>query len=241
MSNHVHDETNRDDQYDLAYWYPRLAASGVRTPRTIILHRDLDYIGLDEGRKPDGIDALVEDIRNACAEVGYPAFLRTGHTSGKHGWKNTCWVPDALAVPRAIYHLVLESLLADIIGLPLGTWAIRQGLSLDVLFHAFDGTPIAVERRVFFSDHEIACLHPYWPADAIRRADHRMWRSILESSNALVFDGTLSALSQPVFAAFDGAWSLDWARGRDGSWYAIDMAPAARSFHWLGCPNETWL
>jgi len=33
-----------------------------------------------------------------------------------------------------------------------------------------------------------------------------------------------------------GAWSLDWAFATDGTWYAIDMAPAASSFHWPGCP-----
>jgi hypothetical protein len=45
----------------------------------------------------------------------------------------------------------------------------------------------------------------------------------------------LTALSKRVSAAFDGAWSLDWAVDTRGKWWAIDMAEAERSFHWPGC------
>ncbi len=59
----------------------------------------------------------------------------------------------------------------------------------------------------------------------------------LYDMNAIEAPPSLQADSEHISAHFEGAWSLDWARHKDGSWYAIDMAPMQVSYHWPDCPN----
>lgn len=49
----------------------------------------------------------------------------------------------------------------------------------------------------------------------------------------------LEELTIRVASVFEGAWSLDWAKTKNGDWYAIDMALAGSSYHWQECPNKT--
>jgi hypothetical protein len=49
----------------------------------------------------------------------------------------------------------------------------------------------------------------------------------------------LTGLAEKISAAFEGAWSLDFAADTRGKWWAIDMAPASRSSHWPGCPEAS--
>ena len=45
----------------------------------------------------------------------------------------------------------------------------------------------------------------------------------------------LTELAERVSKEFEGAWSLDFAMDKSGVWWAIDMAPAERSYHWPDC------
>ena len=48
----------------------------------------------------------------------------------------------------------------------------------------------------------------------------------------------LAHSSIKVAESFRGAWSLDWAKHKNGDWYAIDMAPMDVSYHWPDCPRS---
>ena len=102
--------------------------------------------------------------------------------------------------------------------------------------------PINKERRCFFKDGEIVCHHPYWPEHAIDGHDPDVddWKEVLARLNHESDDEVdqLRKLTMQVAAAFDGAWSLDWACTSDGLWYAIDMAVAHRSYHDDACPHS---
>ena len=144
--------------------------------------------------------------------------------------------------------LVEFSLCCDFFGLPMGTWVVREFLSLEFAFTAFRGMPVAKERRYFIERGEVFCRHPYWPLDSIQDARGPDGGELtagevgslvcaMNAEESKEID-LLTALSKKVSRTFEGAWSLDWAKTVDGLWMAIDMAPAARSFHWAGCPNE---
>jgi hypothetical protein len=231
-----------NDRNDMRYWFPRLKASGVPVPRTTFVAPPAGLIGILDGEKPDGYDVFIHELGAAARSFGFPVFLRTGHTSHKHGWRSTCFLERCDDIPAHVFNLVEFSECADILGLPYRTWAVREFVPLVSHFTAFDGTPVAVERRVFIRDGKRVCDHPYWPPDAIEghspsRPD---WRHLLADHEeiARLHDSRtqMHAALDRVGSAFpEGYWSVDFAFGRDGTWYAIDMAEGERSFHWPGC------
>ena len=225
------------DKTCLSYWYPILEASGTPTPKTVIIPALIDLSPLLDGETPDGFDGLVAAVRSACADVGYPAFLRTGFGSGKHSWNETCFVRNEIGVPSHIAALVEWGACVDMLGLPTSVWAVREFLRLRHSFTAFDGMPVADEYRFFVRDGAIQCAHPYWPPDSIRDPSSSEWRERLAAHNDAPIPVELTALVERHAKAFDGAWSFDWACTKDGRWVAIDMADAARSFHWPGCEH----
>lgn len=227
-----------EERADLAYWFPKLVESGARVPRTFVVETDVDLWHLLDGDVPDGFAGFEQRLKAAAKEVGYPCFLRTGHYSGKHYWRETCYVPSEDVLGKHVVTLVNESAVVDMWGLPVQTWAVRELLPLAARFTAFHGLPINKERRYFIRDGVVVCHHPYWPPDSILDANGDNWEAKLEELNyesphEVTF---LTSQSEIVSRHFDGCWSLDWAMTDDGLWYAIDMAPGERSFHWPDCP-----
>jgi len=234
-----------EDRNNLAYWYPILADTGVRTPKTEIIETGCYMLELLDGKEPEGFDYLLGGLLNAADLVGgFPIFLRTGHTSGKHQWKYTCYVerPDDLG--QHVADLVEASEFASIFGMPCETWAVREFLKLRSSFTAYEGMPISVEVRSFIHDHQIVCRHNYWTHTALESGNPRDadWnRKWLEMSYMIgMFSSQIRPDVQCVADAFDGDWSVDFALADDGTAYAIDMALAKDSFHWPGCPHNIW-
>jgi hypothetical protein len=232
------------DRNDLAYWFPRLAASGMRVPRTEMVHFEGDLIPLLDGQAVEGFADLVAQVQAAAQRVGgYPAFLRTGYGSGKHQWQRTCYLSGPAVVASHISNLVEWSAVVDFMGLPTKTWVVREFLNLRHDFVAFEGMPVAREFRFFFRDGQVTCKHPYWPPGAIRKANIRegAWQASLEAMSRLEHGEGVMLINQveKVAQHFEGFWSLDLAQLAEGegekSWVAIDMADGDASFHWPGC------
>jgi len=251
-------------------WYP-LIVSLAPTPRTVI-RSGMDLMPLAYGPEgdPNGaleheFDALCEWVGASAAEVGgFPLFLRTGLTSGKHGWRDTCYVPDAGSVESHVSAIIEYSASADFMGLPCDVWAVRELLPTYGLFTAFDGMPVTRERRYFVRDGTVIGHHPYWPPEALERETdpffdpdgivptHRAsiddWRSALDVVNAETPDeiAELTRLTERVGAVLPGAWSVDWLwvhrpATNDSGWYLTDMAWAERSFVWDDYPTAPHL
>jgi hypothetical protein len=230
-----------EDRNDLAYWFPRLQASGVPVPRTEIVRTDVDLMALLDGRMPEGYAGFINDLGAACARIGFPVFLRTGHGSGKHEWSRTCYLAARTCYLSAhVTALVEWSALAHIMGLPTTTWAAREFLHLRHHFTAFRGMPIAREFRAFVADGALQCLHGYWTAVAIRNASIPNWERRLEQQQRVdtYTTAALKPLIERAARQLDGAWSIDFAQRADGAWVAIDAAEAERSFHWPDCPHR---
>jgi hypothetical protein len=229
---------------DMAYWWPILQKVNVWTPPTTLVPAPDGLDCLLDGQLPSGYARFMVDLYAAADAIGYPIFLRTGQTSGKHDWDRTCYVPDAEALSSHVAALVEYSALAHIMGLPTTTWAVREFMSLQHSFIAFRGMPVAREFRAFVRDGKCECLHFYWPEDSIRdpvtitdRQPVDGWRERLRRMAALddMDRRNLTAIAERVGRAFPGYWSIDMAEHLIGSWLVTDMAVGDDSFHMPGC------
>ncbi len=233
------------DRACLSYWFPKLLELGVAVPDTRIVRTELALDEGLEGPMPRGFKVFLSELHAAALEVGgYPAFLRTGHGAAKHGWQQTCRVPSEVYLDRHVMRIVEWSAMTDFVGLSTNVWAMRRMLRLRSSFTAFDNFPVNIERRYFVEAGAVICHHSYWPPAAVAegKPDDSHWKAKLTKMNveSPAEVAHLTRLSEQVARGFlgDGAWSLDWALDEDGTWIAIDMAPAERSFHWAGCTSD---
>lgn len=218
----------------LSTWFPQLERTGVPVPKTIIVRAPGDYKWLWpllDDEIPKGFWPFIEELEQAGDALGWPAFLRTGHTSGKHYWSGTCFVRDASSLPDHVTKLVEFSLMADIRGLPTEVWAMREMLPVPDTFTAFNGLPINRERRYMIRDGQVVRHFPYWPANALRNASVSDWRERLAELNQETPEEIdhLIVLATKVAQAFPGHWSVDFLYTAKG-WCCIDMAEGDKSW-----------
>jgi hypothetical protein len=233
------------DKASLAYWFPILSRTGVRVPATEIVQTDVKLISLLDGKTPDGYGKFIGELMDAARKVANrhgAVFLRTAYVSGKHDWRQTCYVRSVDEIEQHVRALVEWSEVSGFFGLPTTTWAVRQFVPMLSTFRAFPGgMPIGKERRYFIENGQILCHHPYWPHYAIEgHTTDQEWEeklALLNDESDMVERTTLHMLASAAAKAFEGKWSLDFGLGEDGNWWAIDMAPASKSFHWPNCTN----
>lgn len=227
------------DRNSLAFWLPPLEAAGLPVPRTVIVETSADLAAILDGETAEGWGALVRDLRAAGDRIGWPAFLRTGHGSGKHEWSRCCYVADRAALPTHVAALVKWSHLVDFAGLPTDVWAVRELIPTAPLFvcRGYGGFPVVREFRLFVRDGEVEHVQPYWPADAVEQGepDDPDWRAKLARAS-LLGAGTARALialgTRAGVALGGGYWSVDLLEDRDGGWWLTDMAEGDRSFRY---------
>jgi len=220
------------------YWYLKIKHLNIPMPKTKI---PVTKPVRDWWRLLDGGDTLSEDekqmIGDAAAEVGgYPVFMRSDLCSGKHSFERTCFVQNEDAVIRQIWAIVDENACCDCM---MESIVIREYIPPAAAFKAFEGLPIAPERRYFVRDAEVVCHHSYWIEDAIRNptADGD-WKSVLAWMNQERDEvPLLTGYAEQVARELGGDWSIDFMLGRDGAWYLIDIATAMQSWH---PPCEKW-
>lgn len=251
------DPTGGTRYNDLAWWWPRLEAAGLPTPRTKIMHSDGDLLELLDGELPPGFEDMVTQLQVLAHDVGGPpVFLRTGYLSGKHSWARTCYVHDLDVIGYHVAALVEESACAGVMGLPTDTWAVREMLDTAVLFRctAWEGFPVAREFRCSvghdptqaeqafgtFMGEPIngVVVHPYWPEAAVEEGQpyDPNWRAVLHAASTLEQDElhTLGALAVRAGEALGGGWwSVDCLQVLDGRWYITDVAIGEESW-WPG-------
>lgn len=235
----------------LGTWFPVLERAYIPVPRTIILRTDvplgvfLEMEADEEQASPyfDGLDAFIASLRRAVEDMGTPAFLRTGQTSGKHSWCDTCYLPDAdhNTVASHVGELLEYSAMASIIGLPTGVWAVREFLPTAPAFilPGYGDMPVTRERRYFVRDEEVDAHFPYWPEKAVEggRPDDPDWRSKLakiseEDASEVAYLTHMSAYVGRVLTmgGIGGYWSVDWLWVPTRGWICTDLAQG--EFSW---------
>jgi hypothetical protein len=243
----------------MSIWLPVVEKVGVPSPRTLLVPVDAEVLGswMDgpDELEPDRHERLVvllEELRQHASAFGFPLFLRTDLASGKHSWQSSCCCPDADSFLSHLYEVIQFNELAGLTGLDYSAIAFRELLPLESAFTAFDGLPIARERRFFVEAGEgVVCHHPYWVEDAVEEGDPAAadrsifysddiyqvelepdWRQLLAELNDERRDPPyLGHWASAVVDLLGGSWSVDFARAVDGRWYLIDMALAAESWH----------
>jgi len=233
----------------LSYWFPLLVEAGLPLPSTLVAQTDVTLLELLDGKTPDGWQSFRDSLHDAIMEIGgYPIFLRTGHTSGKHRWRNTCYLSSPEFILQHVVNLVEVSECAGIIGLPCDVWVVRELLPTEPIckLPRYCGMPLCREFRCFARGGEVLCMHPYWPYQAVLKGTiecgrpmpkglHGKWQEMCRLSPPDLH--AIHSIAQRASQVVEGEWSVDilWtSRG----WYLIDMALAEDSWHWLDCPRQ---
>lgn len=223
----------------LSYWFPVIRDLGLPVPRTQIVRTDVKLIELVDGRQPKGLGEFIIALAQEAEVIGLPLFLRTGQTSGKHDWRNTCRVEKISDLLQHVVNLVEFSEMVDLRGLDTDVWALREFLHTEAAFIAFNGMPITTERRYFVENDTLVCHHPYWPVEAIEgETDVPDWRARLQQINQEGVEvEELGRMARLAGSALHGKWSVDFLFTTDRGWVLTDMAPAQQSWHWPDCPE----
>ena len=246
-------------QSSMLYWWPKILHLDVPQPRTTCIRvRNSDMkAAVNGGPLPD-----LTPVKDAAGVMGYPLFLRSDHMSAKHEWNRTCYVAVPEYLVQQIFNVAETTYLSSMMDeITFNAVFLRQFLDLERAgFEAFGhGFPVAKEVRCFIRDGKKECQHPYWFADAIhewadgidafagksksdtkpKEAIPQNWEQMLDDMNVLSdadqskIDGYLGLVGE----AFEGYWSVDFAKGTDGRWYLLDMARGKVSFHLAGCKH----
>ena len=226
------------DLNSISYWFPILElAIPECIPKTEIIHSP-NLLALLDGKMPEGWEGFINQLRAVGERVGYPCFLRTGHTSGKHFWQRTCCVTGPDQIGAHVSELVEFSEGCSLVGLPHNIWAVREWLRGPVIgvAPAYGNMPVRREFRIFIRDGKVQCGHPYWPIEALLQGGcSEETIAQVESMNVFGADREeVLALVLLVAAAFPGYWSVDclWT---DRGWMVTDMARGQDSWHWPEC------
>lgn len=223
----------------MSYWYPRIEGK-VPTPKT---HMKIfgwkDFWPLMDGYKPKEMDNLIEFVRESANDMGWPIFLRTGMTSAKHYWKDTCFVKEAKDIEQHIGEICQFSFMADMMGLDTDVWVVREMLPVRPVGYAFGNMPITRELRYFVDGEKIECVHPYWPKEALEGRWVEIPKSGTDPKVIHEFSteemNETDKIAKTCGEALGGKWSVDILSTEKG-WYMTDMAEAHKSYHFPGCP-----
>lgn len=256
----------REDRTCLSYWFPKIEAAGLPVPKTKIVSFT-DYathqgIGrMFDGKEPDAAGkTFLDRLTDAVNEIGCPCFLRTGQTSNKHNWKNTCYLESPDDLPQHVYNLMEFSEIADMIGLEWNVWVVRELLPTTPIcaLPRYGDMPLCREFRCFVDGGEILCVHPYWTRASVEQGFP--WKKdgpvddvlgmpteyelpddfdFLYNQSRMLSNkehDEVTCLAQTAGAAVGGRWSVDVLDTTRG-WFVTDMAEMDKSFHWPGCAN----
>ena len=231
-----------EQKSSMHFWWPVIQKLGIDAPKTkeVPLAKH-EIFALASERIPK---TVVRKIEATAKEFGTPFFLRTDLSSGKHSWVKTYFVNSIGNLDRHIYEIISHHLLADIFGIPFSSFFVREYIPLESYFTAFWGDmPVAKERRYFIKDSKVQCHHEYWVEGAVREGMERKgipesdWLPKLRNLNREEAKEVeeLSNIAAKVGRHFDGYWSVDFAKAKDGRWLLIDMGKGEISYHKPDC------
>lgn len=232
----------------MLYWYPKIKDLAIPQPRTMfvkITEHELSGDGLCQ--------TLVNRVRKAIdANFKLPVFIRTDHASGKHEWERSCYYTGKFNNPKRIggktplhqnlWEIISFNQCATVLGLDYKVIVLREFIKMDATFKAFHGRmPVNSERRYFINEGKLVCRHPYWIPKAIEsdlkyfwgKYLPKNWRTLLKKHNTQTQNEIklLTEYANQVAEVFEGYWSVDFCRGKNGIWYLIDMGEGHKSWH----------
>jgi hypothetical protein len=226
----------------MLYWYPKVYPLAV-TPKTEFVMVDAGQIlnKLSGGDVGAELEIMEMNLVETGKKIGYPLFLRTDLASGKHSWRETCYVPSETDLVSHAYRVAESNEMAGLFGLDYRAFALREFLRLEAPFKAFLDMPIGKEFRIFAKNGEVLCVHPYWPKRAIRfRGDKPdNWEEKLAELSTFDIGDYHHVIMEIVRVASEAVentwWSIDVCKTVDKGWWITDMALGFMSYHWENC------
>ncbi len=241
-------------------WFPTLLELSINVPETRIFHADkaartymLKLVWGEAAEEPKSYRELIDAISGAVKELGSPAFFRSGITSAKHSYADSCYLRNAESrtIEENLLQIVEYSEMADMMGLPRDVWVVRKFIKGEYGFTAFAHMPVAREFRFFARDGDFLCHHPYWPPDSIVRpmdidmditelSQEQATERLNHTQRPLQTDEFMPMMghTMEITKRLGGGWSVDWMYdAKNKRWVLIDMAVMEMSFHWPGCSN----
>ena len=223
----------------LLVWYPKIKELPIPQIKTVIVktgHKVLyDWVS---NNKPIP-DSLWKELDDGIKQIGkFPVFMRTDQASMKHDWNETCYLKSIDGLKHHLSMLIEGHLMENMAG-ELGYEAIvfREFLELESYFTAdyYGDFPVNKEVRCFIDKGKLVSMHNYWFEDAVKQGhphDPR-WRDKLKKLNALsiIDKETIRHYLTLVCDIFNENWSVDFAKGKNGTWYLIDCARGEVSYH----------
>jgi len=234
--------SKRVDTNSLLYWFPKIEKLDIPVPRTETLRIPFwDMVRFMD----NGTSKYEAKIKERASRIGYPLFLRTDQGSGKHDWKNTCYVRDEDELIVHACSIVDINLMHDLCCEAL---VFREYIEMDSKFTAFYGDmPVNPERRYFINNGTVLCHHSYWIEDAIEKGTSNRilpdgtlkkilpdnWRELAREMNRETEEEIklLTSYAEKVASVLDGYWSVDFCKARDGRWILIDCGIGYISWH----------
>ena len=226
-------------------WFPKIKAVGLPVPQTVFVpYSHPECLSIFDGGESAEFDRLVIAIREACGEIGYPAFIRSDLTSAKHSG------PSAYKITGT--DTVIQPLMETIEDNEMKLWLerdgplaimVRQFLVLPAPFTAFGGLPISHEWRLFADADQVLCWHPYWPEEALKDYGDGLpsdWRDqlALMHREPSELPGLKTMAVQAARVCGGGIWSVDFCQDDNDKFWLLDMAVAENSYHWPGCQEK---
>ncbi|MBD80386.1 MAG: hypothetical protein CL840_15835 [Crocinitomicaceae bacterium] len=230
-------EKSKKDPNHIENWFHAVIANGIRHPKTqlipfpieatiAILKEDQDaFFGCKE------LDEVEQAVKRAFDTFGKDAlFLKNSLYSGKHTWNRTCHITRDSNIRNHLGQITYEWLMRS----PVYAthMVVRELIETAPVFHAFGGTPIVQEFRLFAKDGKTYAYQAYWPANSILDADTNDWAQKLES----ISEATQQQMDEMIKGAdrvtrtLRGDWSVDFLIDKDGAPWLIDMAVASQSY-----------
>lgn len=236
-----------DTKTHMGYWLPKIRDAGLPIPNTILMPMPDDAIS-DLWRTfdvlpPEGAwPAFVETVKAEADKIGFPLFLRSAYTSGKHEWDKTCFVRDRAALGE---HMSQIAYFSECCGVGMGTvrcswktWALRELLPTTPVGVCpnYGNMPVCKEFRFFAEYGKVLCWHPYWPRFSLERGGCDLSDESFAALSTPDNLAELTAMAETASRVCGGAWSVDFLQTERG-WFLTDMATAETSWHWEDCPR----
>ena len=241
------------NQSDLCFWWPYVKDASVAKPKTIIVEigeklSDETLWNYLNGKHSEQEEKALRDyfelLEQAAQKFQYPIFFRSSLTAAKHQYNKSCYLERPQDIPEHFLWLLEDAMLGP--GILPRAFVVREFIPLIHKFKAFKGLPIGPEMRVFACEGVIACMHNYWPIEAIKfyapLKPPSNWQQDLEAMyQETANEGLITVLKYAELLSQNLPpieWSLDFAKGEDGNWYFIDAAIGSHSYHPKDCLHK---
>lgn len=222
-------------------WFGAVQKLGIPHPETVVVDCpkqicerlvDSQWLGKSGYAFLQAVKKAVEQV---AERTGYPVFIKNSFTSNKHDWKDSCSLDSADL--REIYRKIQNMSFYLCMGSPhpyAPQIVVREMISTDAIFAAFNEMPITQEFRFFARDGITERYQPYWPVEAFIGHEPNVdgWKEKLAAFKQIEPEvlNLLAKQAANVSAELGGFWSVDFLKDKNGKWWLIDMAEGEKSY-----------